>query len=419
MNQEIQNVIQNIIKQIRPLPEELLAANMLVNKLSDLIKQGATKYDIIDIVPCGSIAKGTALKDDSDIDLFVRFNPEDADKLSHFAEETGVFLSTHLGSELTLPYAEHPYAKLSTCEGSFCFTVNIVPTIIIRKIKDLNATLKLSSMARTPLHTTYAIPKLIDLEDDVRLLKFFAKTKHGYGIFGLTGWLCELLIIHSGSFSNALQTLTELDKKPIIFNKSAPEELIKEKFSTDMIIIVDPVDPNRNAAAGIQGFIGKCIINRLQNAAKRGLDKPSEIFIPQTIKSNIKLKFQLLEKNFIESNLKSFLGGIINHLYRNLIQYDYTINDADFNIHPASIELRIEPLDQPMIKIQGPPSNLTSAVENFQKAHQDDMIIIENNRYIAQRESPAPTIEQAIGKAMPDLKCILSLEKITRKKVKS
>ncbi|MHA1839388.1 MAG: nucleotidyltransferase domain-containing protein [Candidatus Ranarchaeia archaeon] len=415
MPQNRDNVIHDILQRIRPPNEELLAAQKIIENIIQLITDFARSYNIIDIIPCGSIAKGTSLKGDSDIDIFVRLDITEAQKLAKFAEDIGIKIATNIDSELVLPYAEHPYAKFITCENDFCFSVNIVPTIYVDDINRLEKVLQVSSMARTPLHTDYAISNLNGKQDDVRLLKYFAKQKKAYGIFSLTGWICELLIIHHGNFQKALQGLEYLDKKPIDLASTTHETELRKRFPHDYIIIVDPRDQNRNAAAGIQGCMGKCKLQRLREAARKGLKNPLKLFEPFTIQYNLELRFKKIEQNIIESNLESFLGGIINHLQRNLSRYDYIVKDAEFEIKPVTIKMEINKFESPLLKIKGPPLNKIDSVEEFKKAHPNQQITTENNRYYAVKASPVPTIEKAIALVLPDLKNILFLEEVTRK----
>ena len=76
----------------------------------------------------------------------------------------------------------------------------------------------------------------------------------------------------------------------------------------------------------------------------------------------------------------------------------------------------MDTLDQPTVRILGPPLDYREDAQKFQAAHLNDEILIENGQFVVNKASRFPTIEEAIGKVMPNLKSILLLSGITRKK---
>jgi tRNA nucleotidyltransferase (CCA-adding enzyme) len=84
---------------------------------------------------------------------------------------------------------------------------------------------------------------------------------------GFSGYLCELLIQEYGSFKQLTKKASNWKEKEIIdpgnhYNDELPEKL-KNKFSNDSLIVIDPVDPERNVASVLDSenyseFIHRC-----------------------------------------------------------------------------------------------------------------------------------------------------------------
>ena len=130
--------------------------------------------------------------------------------------------------------------------------VNIVPCFKVKVGKWISAT------DRTPFHTDYIKSYLDDnLVKEVRLLKRFMKGINVYGaeikVGGFSGYLCELLVLNYGSFLNVLSSVSNWKKRTIIDYEGhyKGNNKIKEKF-VEPLIIVDPVDKERNVAAAVR-----------------------------------------------------------------------------------------------------------------------------------------------------------------------
>ncbi len=196
----------------------------------------------------GSIAKGTDLRGDKDFDLFVLF-PRDIPRQE--MEEKGLLIGRRffeiLGSKPELAYAEHPYTR-----GKYKkFTVEIVPCYRIKKGERI-----ISAVDRTPLHTEFvlsALEKKPALRNDIRLLKRFMKVGNLYGanaaVEGFSGYLCELLVIKYGSFLDVLRAASSWKRHECLSLKK-PRRTSLDPTSAPLTFI-DPVDPNRNAAAAV------------------------------------------------------------------------------------------------------------------------------------------------------------------------
>lgn len=105
-----------------------------------------------------------------------------------------------------------------------------------------------SAVDRTPFHSRYVSEHIKGREDEVLLLKQFMK---GIGVYGsdlrtggFSGYLAELLVIHYGSFLSVLKGASTW--RPGTRIDLAPGAEIRAP-----LVVIDPVDPNRNVAAAL------------------------------------------------------------------------------------------------------------------------------------------------------------------------
>jgi tRNA nucleotidyltransferase (CCA-adding enzyme) len=263
----MKKLLNEVLSRIKPNEEERRKEIELGKKVMEKLKKIIPSDIRLELV--GSVAKDTNLKNDRDIDIFILFTKK-------YPKESLERLGLRFAKEAIKPnkwevgYAEHPYLKteIDGCE------IEIVPSFKITSIHE-----KASSVDRSPLHTKYVLSKLSEEQhDEVRLLKQFLKRFNIYGaelrVEGFSGYLCELLIIHHGSFEKLLKSAA-IWKNPIIDIEGhyRDEKKIREKFKTPLIVL-DPVDMNRNvAAATSQQSLSKFIL-----AARAFLKKPSREF---------------------------------------------------------------------------------------------------------------------------------------------
>ncbi len=240
----MKKLLSDVLERITPSKEEHEFERKLIKEIKNrLIKKGANPILV------GSLAKDTDIRGDKDIDLFILFNPEiDRAKLEEEGLRIGKELFTELGGEYEIDYAEHPYVK-GLYKG---YIIEIVPCYDIKKPK--------SAVDRTPYHTQYVKKKIQDnqhLNGEIRLLKQFMKGIGVYGaeakVEGFSGYLTELLVIAFGSFEDTLKAAAKwkfdvaLDSEDLWKDK----ESLRFFFPDASLIVVDPIDENRNAAAAV------------------------------------------------------------------------------------------------------------------------------------------------------------------------
>lgn len=237
---------EDILKDIKQTDEEKQHINNVSSDIMDFLQKTCDNEGIdAEVTLVGSVAKNTALKGKSDIDIFIAF-PLDSDK--NYLKEKGLYLAHKCCEEFKVVpqhhFASHPYVttEIKGCE------VDIVPCYAI----DNAAQLK-SAVDRTILHTHYVKSNLTSSqEDEVLLLKRFMAMTGTYGsefkVGGFAGYLCELLIIHYGNFENTLKAAMKWKFGQVIDIEDYKTSL---NFK-DPLIVIDPTDKNRNVGAALR-----------------------------------------------------------------------------------------------------------------------------------------------------------------------
>ncbi|XRO76080.1 CCA tRNA nucleotidyltransferase [Methanocaldococcus sp. 28A] len=224
-------------------------ANEIINKIWEIVKEN--NYPVLEVLLVGSSARNTNLKDDYDIDIFVLFDKSTSeDELEEIGLKIGIEAIKRLNGIYNINYASHPYVNGKVGD----YEVDIVPCYKI----DFGEKI-ISAVDRTPLHHKFLKDRLNEkLCDEVRLLKAFLKSLNLYGsdvkTKGFSGYLCELLILHYGSFINLIEDAQnwKIGKKIIlkdIFEIYKDVDIKNLKEFDEPFIVYDPVDLNRNVAS--------------------------------------------------------------------------------------------------------------------------------------------------------------------------
>jgi len=115
-----------------------------------------------------------------------------------------------------------------------------------------------SATDRTPYHTEFMQTYLTSgLRWEARLLKKFAKGIGTYGaeikIGGFSGMLIDTLVLYYQSFMETLIHASSWTKGALL-EIGKPEGIVspKEKDPSVDLVVIDPVDPNRNLAAAVR-----------------------------------------------------------------------------------------------------------------------------------------------------------------------
>jgi len=252
---------EKVLREIKPSSEREHEVRRFAEKTMERINQVLSEKNINAVAELhGSVAHGTWLKDQLDLDVFIVIQEyEGREQLMEVLDA----IQEGTDWSFTKAYAEHPYLK-TNING---YTLEIVPCYKAEPGETLH-----SSTDRTPLHTRWLADHLDGLRDDVRLLKLFLDVQGIYGaeikIGGFSGYLCELLVVYYGGFQQTLEGASQWGKKTTLSFTPNPEE-----FDTPLTFI-DPVDAKRNVASALR----EKPYNLFRAAARWFLKNPSASF---------------------------------------------------------------------------------------------------------------------------------------------
>ena len=303
----------NILDKIKPSikEEEKLRneINLLLNDLKKSLKNASISVG-------GSIAKGTWLKDDHDIDIFIKFNYN-----QYKNKDISKILEKSLRRfEFTRQHGSRIYYQIKRNN----LTYELVPVLETKKIDKI-----LNVMDISPLHTNYVIKNTTQkLRDEIRIAKSFFKANNLYGAEthkkSFSGYAIEVLVIHFNGFNNLLKatskwkTLEIIDPKRYYSNKEEIIRLLNKSKLTSPLILIDPVQKDRNITAvlSVKNF------TEFKKLAKQYLKTKSEkFFIKNEIIIN-KLKghiiIEIIPKNMSTNVLSGKISKSLEHIKNHL-----------------------------------------------------------------------------------------------------
>ncbi|MBI4399132.1 CCA tRNA nucleotidyltransferase, partial [Candidatus Micrarchaeota archaeon] len=363
------------LPKIKPNPKEKKEELEISNRIISKIRSNVPKY--IEVELAGSLAKNTNLRSDRDFDIFLLF-PKEYSKKDLVTLGLDFAKKAIAPHKYTIGYAEHPYlrAVIENCK------VDIVPAFKILYIEE-----RASSVDRSQLHTRYVQERLNEEGcDQVRLLKKFLKNLGIYGaevkIEGFSGYLCELLIIHYGSFKKLLQEASKWDSIVIDIEKHYDEKILGQKFNSPLVVI-DPVDRDRNVAA----VISETTLSKFIFACREFLKNPNEDFFFKPI---VKINKKRIEKEIrgreseiiclvfkapkvVPDILWPQLKRTATNVVKQLEVYDFKLLGYDFwsdekDICAILLEFQVFKLPKTK-KVYGPDIKFARDMDEFVKHH--------------------------------------------------
>ncbi len=322
----------------------------------------------------GSGAKGTWLAGSKEVDVFIPF-----------LEVKEVSLSDRLEEVLQKAFPQQKRTRLHGSRDYFQvqfqnFIFEVIPILHIKKAEEAKNITDVS-----PLHALWLNQQAKKVKDDILLAKQFCKAKGCYGaeshIGGFSGHVLEILIVFYGSFEKFLHAATQwglqetIDPARHYQGKDIMFALNKSKVRSPLIVI-DPVDKNRNAAAALS----EEKFYLLKNTARELLKKPSPLFFfPQ--KRDWVQEAQQKRLNMIHLQVtplagkKDVVGVKLKKTFEFLKQ-----NLASFGIKEAHWEWEemiflLEKKSLPSLELrQGPPLELVEHVKAFKKMHRETFV---------------------------------------------
>lgn len=358
----------NILDKIKPTQKEEKKARKIVDKFLNKINKRLVGAEAI---VGGSFAKNTWLKGDYDIDIFVLFSMrQDSDKISGLLENVlkklFFFVNKINGSR---DYFQIKYKG---------FLFEVIPVLRIDDPSEAKNIMDIS-----PMHVSWVKENINGKEDEVRKLKMFCKANHCYGaesyIKGFSGYVNEILTVYYGSFDEVIKnaiTWKEYDVIDVKGRKIVIRNIDKSKLSP--LIVIDPVQKERNAAAALS----KEKFDLFIEASKDYLKKPSEKFF---VKKNI------IPENAIVLKIKPLKGreDIVGSKLLKAYEFIRDKLNEDFEIKKSSwfwnnkiifwYNTKIDELPE-YKRHYGPPIGDEINLEKFKEKWNDKKLFSENGR---------------------------------------
>ena len=375
--------LEKIKKKLKPKQIDLSIIQQLQQSL-DKLKIKAK------VMLGGSLAQKTNLKGDSDVDLFVKFENDNqiSDKL-----------------EKAIKKLNEKYTRIKGSRDYFQIhkeiTIETVPVLEIKDHKQAKTIVDVS-----PLHVEYFNKHADDLlRDEIRLVKQFCKSNYIYGaeshIKGLSGHTINLLMLKYKTFQNFIENTAKWKPKVVIDlekHHKHPQLVLNQSKLESPLILIDPVQPNRNAAAAFS----QEKFDELVEISKKFKKQPSEkYFEKQPLpKADINLKIELKDgKKDIEG---SKIVKIKNYIDEELKKAEFKPNSKIyFDQNKAVIQINPTPKKHSKTQIiQGPFNDMVEHIAKFKEKYKNTYVKKDRINAKIQRKytEPKKLVETLINK---------------------
>lgn len=381
---------EKILGKITPGSKERAEIKRLCRLTLSKIKKYGYPAEVM-----GSIAKDTWISGNRDIDVFVFFKPDvPLKKMEGEALSLGKKVVKALGGRCEIAYAQHPYVR-GFLDGA---KVDIVPCYRLETLKIKSA------VDRTPFHVKYVRKKLKN-KKDVRLLKQLMKAHGIYGaelkVEGFSGYLCELLIIRYKTLDNVLKNARGWAYGQVIdIEKYYKDGKLAHKKFSHHLIVVDPVDANRNVAASLslknfEKFLS--LSAQFLSAGKKEREKffePKKVEVKtfQEIAGRLQnfVVIELEKPKIVEDILYPQMRKTLSRIESRLVEEDFeVVGKGAFANGKCCLALELRHVSFPKMKKHfGPPARMAEHVKKFVEKHPNAKI--EGGNYVAEVERKWP-----------------------------
>lgn len=265
------SLLKEVLKSVVPSSVErsqiMSKVGPFLNELNSALK--ASRLKAVAVLG-GSYAKDTWLSGDYDVDIFVKF------AFSH----KGDSLSDLLERVLKKWRHERVHGSRDYFWVRDGVKYEIVPVLGIKKPEQAENITDFS-----PMHVDWVNREGKSLKNDIRLFKKFCKSAHCYGaesyIRGFSGHVADILVIYYNGFIPALRAAVKWKPKVVLdyYNtfKGKALLMLNSSKTEGPLIVVDPVQPERNASAAItiENF------DRFVLSARKFLKNPGAVFFAE------------------------------------------------------------------------------------------------------------------------------------------
>ncbi len=384
----MKDILKKVLEIIKPNKEDELS-------LKNLAKEIMNSINIKDAKPIlgGSGAKGTWMKGTHDIDIYVKFS-----KMKYKDKDISEILEKELKKKfprVSILHGSRDYFRIIKNK----FTFEIVPII---EVKKANEALNITDIS--PLHTKW-VKKHQELSDDIRLAKAFCRAQSCYGaesyIRGFSGYVLEILVINYGSFEQFIKAVANWKPKEHIDFAKHGVPLNRAKTQSPLILI-DPVQADRNAAAALSLDQYKKLIS----AARSFIKNPSEEFFVRKEFSIEKLKEKAKDKKLVlfeavplkgkEDVVGAKLLKAFNYINKLLLKEGFKIYDSGWTWYKNAVfYFIVNPDSLPEFKIhQGPKISQQMHYSRFKEKNKKYVLFEREGKIcakIARKSRDAPS----------------------------
>ena len=291
MRKNIGKIMKEELERIKPSEDDEKKIGAIVREFVLKLNSKLKKYKA-EAVMGGSFVKGTTIKKKRyDVDLFVLFKEDEkmlgnSKNFQRAKNQRFLSISDKLEKalkELKVKYSRLPgsrdYFSIDSEVSGIKFKTEIVPVFRIKKSEEARNVTDVSM-----LHVNYVknkIRKNPKLPDEIRLAKALCYAQNCYGaeshIKGFSGYCLEILTCYYGSFLNLMKNASKWNQKKIIDpgkhykNENEIMTEVNEAKLMSPLVLIDPVQMNRNAAAALDNEKYNLFIE----SAKKFLKNPS------------------------------------------------------------------------------------------------------------------------------------------------
>ncbi len=288
-------------------------------------------------------------------------------------------------------------------------TYEIVPVLRIESHRDAENVTDMS-----PLNVDYVKDRLEGLNDDVRLAKQFCKANKVYGaesyIRGLSGHVVDLLVLYYGGFEELVRAAADWGERVVIDMESHwanPLQELNDSKLESPLVVVDPLQPERNAAAALSTEKFELFKARCNSF----LDTPSKEYF--TIRHLDPEELEPEDDYFVYFTAEPIdakddvqgakLRQVYEYIHRKVRERQWPIMEADWEFHEREgrFYFIIDTDAQPYVEREGPPTENEDHVKRFTEKHANTLV--KDGRIYARierrHEHPKGYIEHVTGHA--------------------
>ena len=341
-----------ILRKIKPSKIEEAILKIKINRFLGRLNKNLEGTEAI---LGGSVAKDTHLRGTSDVDIFVLYE-KDKDISNKLEKSLKIF------KDVDRLKGSRDYFQVTVYGLNF----EIVPVLKIKNAKEAENITDVS-----PLHAEWVKKNTKrNLADEIRLAKTFCRAQGVYGaesyIKGFSGYVLEILTIYYGGFEKLIKNSLTWKEKQIIDISKHYKGINKSKES--VLMVIDPVDSSRNAAAALS----EEKLKKFVSACKGYLNNPDKNFFE---KKKITLEY-LADKDIVflvkplkgrEDIIGSKLLKTLELINKKLIEEGYAVTESYWNWNNEALfwfKVKSEELP-PFKKHYGPPKDKKDNLRSF------------------------------------------------------